>query len=79
MATTCQTYPQTNTCHRFAYQFLENVKMYKYAKFDQNIWCNSRIMSIFIKKTSTDQNERCSAKPHHHFAYQRLDNVKIHK
>ena len=24
-------------------------KMYKYAKFDQNIWCSSRIMSIFTK------------------------------
>ena len=29
---------------------LDNVKMYKYAKFDQNIWCGSRATSIFTKK-----------------------------
>ena len=28
----------TNPCHRFAYQCLDNVKMHKYAKFDQNTW-----------------------------------------
>ena len=34
---------------RSAYQCLDNVKMYKHAKFDQNIQCGSRVMSIFTK------------------------------
>ena len=34
----------------FAYQFLDNVKMYKYKKFDHNMPCGSRIMSIFTKR-----------------------------
>ena len=34
-------------CHRFAYQYLDNVKMYKQAEFDPNIPSGSRVMSIF--------------------------------
>ena len=30
--------------HRFAYQCLDNIKMYKYAKIDQNISCGSRVI-----------------------------------
>ena len=33
--------------HGLASQWLENVKMYKYAKFDPNIPFGSRVMSIF--------------------------------
>ena len=33
--------------HRFAYQWLDNVKMYKKAKCDPNIPVGSRVMSIF--------------------------------
>ena len=33
-------------CHRFAYQCLDNVKMY--AKYDHNILCGSRVI-IFTK------------------------------
>ena len=35
--------------HRFEYQCLGNVKMYKYAKFDQNLPYSSRVISIFTK------------------------------
>ena len=42
-------YIPSNIGKRFACQCLDNVKMYKYAKFDQNIPGSSRvIMSIFI-------------------------------
>ena len=46
---------------RFAYQCLEDAKMFKYArKFDRNIPCSSRVMSVSI----TDQGRPagCSAK-----------------
>ena len=33
--------------HRIAYQWLYNVKINKYAKFDLNIPCGSRVMRIF--------------------------------
>ena len=36
--------------HRFAYQWPDNAKMYKYAKFDQNIPYGSRVMSISTKR-----------------------------
>ena len=36
--------------NHFAYQCLNNVQMYKYATFDQNLWCGSKVMSIFTKK-----------------------------
>ena len=35
--------------HRFADQWLDNVKIDKYAKFHRNITCSSRVMSIFTK------------------------------
>ena len=34
-------------CHHFEYQWLDNVNINKYAKFDPNILCGSRVMSIF--------------------------------
>ena len=37
----------TKPRHRFAYQCLDNFKMYRYAKFDQNIPFDSRVMSIW--------------------------------
>ena len=37
----------TRPVRPLAYQWLDNVKMYKYAKFDQNIPCSSRVMNIF--------------------------------
>ena len=35
---------------RFAYHFLDNGTMYKYAKFDQNITCGFRVMSFFTER-----------------------------
>ena len=32
--------------HRLAYQVLENVKINKYAKFELNIPCGSRVMDV---------------------------------
>ena len=52
-------------------------KMYKYVKFDQNIWCGSRVMSIFAKRPWPAK--LMFAKLRHHFAYQWLDNVKMNK
>ena len=34
----------------FAYQCLENVTLYKYANFYQNIPCSFRVMNIFTKR-----------------------------
>ena len=66
--------------HRFAYQGLDNVKMYKYAKFDQNIPCGLTVMSIFTKRPRrTKMMLGKMMKPRHRFAYQCLDNVKIKK
>ena len=36
--------------HRFVYQLLGNVKIYKYTNFEQNIPCGPRVMSIFTKR-----------------------------
>ena len=49
--------------------------MHKYAKFDQNIPCASKVMSIFAKNSSSG----LEAKPRHQLAYQWLENVKINK
>ena len=38
------------TGHRFAYQCLNNVKMNKYAKFDQNILAVQELVKIFTKR-----------------------------
>ena len=53
----------------FAYQCLDNVKIYKYTKLD--LPCGSRGMSILLKYLN--RQEWCSAKYCHHFAYQWLD------
>ena len=46
----------------FGYQCLDNVMMYLYTKFDQNIpYIVSRVMSIFTKRGLT------TAEPRHHF------------
>ena len=37
-------------CHIFSYQWLDNVKIHKYTKFEPNIPCGSRLMSIFTKR-----------------------------
>ena len=60
--------------HRFAYQCLHNVKMYKYAKFDKNIPCGSRVMSVF-----TNRPRPAGRMPRPRFAYKWLDNVKMYK
>ena len=39
------------------YQWLDNVKIYNYTKFELNIPCGSRGMNIFTKKSLTDQND----------------------
>ena len=60
-----------------ARQCLANVKMYNYTKFDQNIPCGSRVMSIFTQRSRPAKmmlNEASSS-----FAYQCLDNVKMYK
>ena len=43
--------------HRFAYQSRDNVKVYKFAKFDPNIPCGSFLL------TDHDRPDWCSAKP----------------
>ena len=63
--------------HNFAYLCLINVKMYTYAKFDQNIPCGLRVMSIFFKDLNLPK--LCLANPCHRFAYAWLDNIKINK
>ena len=60
--------------HRFVYQCLDNVKMYMYAKFDQNIPCNSRILNIFTKRPRPAEMMLCKASSP--FSYQWLDNGK---
>ena len=42
---------QTMTGHSdvFLYQCQDSVKLYKQAKFDENIPCGSRVMSLFTK------------------------------
>ena len=37
-------------CLCFVFQYQDNVKLYKQAKFDENIQCSSRVMSIFTKR-----------------------------
>ena len=34
----------------FLYQWLDNVKMHQYTKFEPDIPCGSRVMSIFTKR-----------------------------
>ena len=56
---------------------IDNVKMYKYAKFYQNIPCGSRVISVFTKRAQLVK--MMLAKPRHCFAWQWLNNVKVHK
>ena len=55
---------------RFAYQWSDNVKMYNYAKFEPNMSCGSKIMSIL-----TDRIDAQQSRVH---ACQGLDNVDMH-
>ena len=59
---------------------LDNVGMYTYAKFDQNIPSGSRDMSIFIKLTTTDWTDAHQSLLHQKCCYasQWLDNVGMH-
>ena len=55
-------------------QWLDNVKKNKYTKFEPNIPCGSRVMSIFTKRAQPAKmmlGEAWSL-----FSYQWLDNVK---
>ena len=36
--------------HRFAWQWIDNFKVYKYTKFEANISWGSRVVSIFTEK-----------------------------
>ena len=50
-----------NPSHGFVYQWLDNVKINRYAKFDPNIPCGSRVIRIFhymttIGRTGAQQN-----------------------
>ena len=52
---------------RFAHQWMHNVEMCEYAKFDSNIPCGSRVMSVFTNWPQTDRPiNRSSAKPRLH-------------
>ena len=42
-------------CKRFTYQCLDNVKIYKYAKFDKYIPCSPRGMNMFAKRPQPAQ------------------------
>ena len=66
-------------CPRFAYQRSDNVKMYKYSQFDQNILCCSKVMSIFTKIPQPAKMMLGKALNRHQFVCQWLDNVKINK
>ena len=39
---------ETDSRRHFTYQFLNNVKVNKFAEIDQNIPCASRVMSILL-------------------------------
>ena len=49
--------------HRFAYQWLDNLKINKYAKVDANIYCVVQGLWAF-SLTDHDRPDWCSAKPH---------------
>ena len=53
----------------FAYQWLDNFLIHKYRKFEQNIPCGPRVMSVFTIR----------ARPSKFLVFCILDNVKIHK
>ena len=63
-------------CLCFVYQCQDNVKLYKQAKFDENIPCSSRVRAFSLKELN--HPKLCSVKPRYRSAYQRLENVKIH-
>ena len=56
-------------------QCLDNVKMFKYAKFYQQIQCCPRVMSILPKSPQPAE----MMTPRHRFAYQWLDNVELNE
>ena len=64
---------------RFAYQWLNNVKINKYAKFDPNItiWFKSDHQWAF-SLTDPDPPDGFLAKDRHRFTKQCLDNVKMY-
>ena len=67
------------SCHRFAHKCFDNVKMYKFAKFDSNIWCGSRVISIFTKRPWPAKMMIGKASSTFWHTYQWQDNVKINK
>ena len=42
--------------HRFAYQWMDNLKINKYAKFYHNIPCGSIVISIYNNRTDAQQS-----------------------
>ena len=63
--------------HRFALQWLDNVKVHKFTKYEVNIPRGSRVKSILTKEL--DWPKWCSTKSCHCCAWQWLNNVKLHK
>ena len=59
------------------WQSIDNVEIYNYAKFYQNILWGSRVISVSLKELN--RSKWCSAKPRYCFAWQWLNNVKVHK
>ena len=64
----------TKSRHHFAYQWPDNLKMYKSVNIDQNMPCSERVVNLFPKRPLLAKVKLCEAiSP---FSYQWLDNVK---
>ena len=68
-------------CHRFAWQWLDNVKVHKYTKFEVNIPRGSRVMSIFTNWFANFQLMlgKASSIKKDCYAWQSIDNVDMYK
>ena len=63
----------------FLYMWLDNDNINQYAKFDSNIPCGLRVISIFNTTGPTDaQQNLVNPKRLFYFACQWLDNVDMH-
>ena len=63
-------------CHRFAYQWLDNVKYISKQNLNQKYHAVQELWAFSPKEP--DWPKWCSMKPRYRFAYRWPDNVKIH-
>ena len=45
------------SAHFISYQWLDNVKIHKYTKFEPNVPCGSNVLSIFTKRARPAKND----------------------